>query len=182
MTHIRESGLRVESTEHDAHNYGEVMNGSEERTKTRFSSAYRYFADAICTYLQTYPEEEREKIGETALFIAITQKFRMYVIQLASHVNAHDIYESLNARGTALRQTDLIKNFALSQGVDLAVWKVWETPEWQRLVSTGRHQETYLEAALRRYLIYRTARMFAMPKYILLSRCWRTGRMSWKAL
>lgn len=156
MTHIRESELRVESTEHDTHNYSEVMNGAEERTKTRFSSAYRYFADQIRAYIHTYSEEEREKIGETALFIAITQKFRMCVIQLALHVNAHDIYESLNARGTALRQTDLIKNFVLSQGVDLAVWKVWETPEWQRLVSSGRHQETYLEAALRRYLIYRT--------------------------
>lgn len=156
MTHIRESGLRVESTEHDAHNYGEIMNGTGEQTKTRFRSAYRFFADEIRTYLQSYPENEKEKIGETALAIAIAEKFRMCVIQLAPHVNAHDIYESLNARGTALRQTDLIKNFVLSQGVDLAVWNVWETPDWQCRVRSGHNQETYLEAALRRYLTYRT--------------------------
>lgn len=159
MTHIPStdgSGLRVESTEHDAHDYGEVMNGKGERAKTSFGSAYRFFANAMRTYLQAYPENEKEEIGETALAIAIAEKFRMCVIQLAPHVNAHDIYESLNARGTALKQTDLIKNFALSQGVDLAVWNVWETPDWQRRVRSGHNQETYLEAALRRYLMYRT--------------------------
>ena len=51
-----------------------------------------------------------------ALEAAATSMLQMVVIDLDSQDDPNLIFETLNARGTPLEKSDLIKNFVLSQG------------------------------------------------------------------
>lgn len=85
----------------------------------------------------------RAKALETALLGLI----ELVVIDLGSGDDAFVIFETLNARGTPLRASDLVKNFLLQSAVSAdqtpdvisaLYWHEFEDPWWQREVRQGR--------------------------------------------
>jgi len=73
------------------------------------ADAYGYFYDTIAGWLEDHDEEDRAKCAED-LTHAIREKLRLVVIDLGQEDDPQAIFETLNARGTALLPTDLVKN------------------------------------------------------------------------
>ena len=88
------------------------------------------------------------------------------VIDLASADDAFVIFETLNARGTPLLASDLVKNFVLQTatagGVDAdelyeRVWQPLEDPWWRDEVRQGRIVRPRLDVFLNYWLVMETA-------------------------
>ena len=75
-----------------------------------------------------------------ALEAAATSMLQMVVIDLSPQDDPNLIFETLNARGTRLEQSDLIKNFVLSQERDqhVDIWGNLDDGWWRREVRQGR--------------------------------------------
>lgn len=101
-----------------------------------------------------------------ALETALLGLLELVVIDLGSGDNAYLIFETLNARGTPLLASDLIKNFLLrtasEQDLDSAElhdesWKALEDPWWREEVRQGRLTRPRLDVFLNYWLIMRLA-------------------------
>lgn len=99
---------------------------------------------------------ELQAVGETLL-----TQLEVVVIDLGKDDNAQVIFETLNARGTPLRASDLIKNllFRTLQDDERPVealyeqfWAPLETPEWQNEVRQGRLFRPRLDAFMGYFL------------------------------
>ena len=81
--------------------------------KSRIVQAHEFFQKQIENWLLAGPWNIEHKID--ALEAAATSMLQMVVIDLSPQDDPNLIFETLNARGTPLEQSDLIKNFVLSQ-------------------------------------------------------------------
>ena len=75
--------------------------------------AHEFFQEQVVKWLEDAVGSERDRID--ALETAVTALLQMVVIDLNPQDDPNLIFETLNARGTPLEQSDLIKNFVLSQ-------------------------------------------------------------------
>ena len=93
-----------------------------------------------------------------ALEAAATSMLQMVVIDLDSQDDPNLIFETLNARGTPLEQSDLIKNFVLSQGRDRQddIWGNLDDGWWRIEVRQGRLFRPRLDMLLNYWLAMRT--------------------------
>ena len=91
----------------------------------------------------------------------------MVVIDLASTDEPSVIFETLNARGTPLLASDLVKNFVMqtanSRGVDAEKlhsekWSGFEDSWWRREVRQGRIVRPRLDVFLNYWLVMETAK------------------------
>jgi hypothetical protein len=109
-------------------------------------------------------EERAERIHglETALFGLL----ELVVIDLASADDAFVIFETLNARGTPLLASDLVKNYLLqtatADGVNAEAlyaedWKPFDASWWRTEARQGRIVRPRLDVFLNYWLIMRTA-------------------------
>jgi hypothetical protein len=128
--------------------------------------AHDFFRLQIREWIEaTLTDEERaERIHglETALFGLL----ELVVIDLASADDAFVIFETLNARGTPLLASDLVKNFILqtatASGIDADSlyandWKPFDDTWWRTEVRQGRIVRPRLDGFLNYWLIMRTA-------------------------
>ncbi|TFD68225.1 GmrSD restriction endonuclease domain-containing protein [Cryobacterium gelidum] len=111
----------------------------------RLVDAHRYFFEAIGEWLDAEPSTVERRAG--LLVPAITTRLQIVTIQLLSHEDAQEIFETLNARGTPLTAADLIKNYlfqrlekdaAATESAYQDYWADFETPFWEAEVTTGR--------------------------------------------
>lgn len=88
------------------------------------------------------------------------------VIDLASADDAFVIFETLNARGTPLLASDLVKNFVLqtataggldAEGLYERNWQTLEDPWWRHEVRQGRIVRPRLDVFLNYWLVMKTA-------------------------
>lgn len=104
-----------------------------------------------------------------ALETAVTTLLQMVVIDLNSRDDPNVIFETLNARGTPLEQSDLIKNFVLarspkgSSGV-ADVWDGLDDPWWRKEVRQGRLFRPRLDILFNYWLIMRTSSAIPTPE------------------
>ena len=93
-----------------------------------------------------------------ALEAAATSMLQMVVIDLDSQDDPNLIFETLNARGTPLEKSDLIKNFVLSQGRDRQgdIWGNLDDGWWRIEVRQGRQFRPRLDMLLNYWLAMRT--------------------------
>jgi hypothetical protein len=109
-------------------------------------------------------EERAERIHglETAMFGLL----EMVVIDLATADDAFVIFETLNARGTPLLASDLVKNYVLqtatAAGLDAEVlyateWKGFDESWWRAETRQGRIVRPRLDVFLNYWLTMRTA-------------------------
>ena len=93
-----------------------------------------------------------------ALEAAATSMLQMVVIDLDSQDDPNLIFETLNARGTPLEQSDLIKNFVLSRDRDKQgdIWGNLDYGWWRIEVRQGRLFRPRLDMLLNYWLAMRT--------------------------
>lgn len=90
-----------------------------------------------------------------ALEAAVTSKLQMVVIDLDTRDDPNVIFETLNARGTPLEQSDLIKNYVLSKANKDDIWGDLEDDWWQTQVRQGRLYRPRLDMLLNYWLAMR---------------------------
>ncbi|WP_296376812.1 DUF262 domain-containing protein [Pseudonocardia sp.] len=109
--------------------------------------------------------EERTRLVhglETTLFTLL----QLVVIDLSTTDDATVIFETLNARGTPLRESDLIKNYILQEATSAGqnpdslhdeYWSRLEDSWWQKDIRQGRLYRPRLDTFLGHWLVMRTA-------------------------
>ncbi|WP_278265435.1 DUF262 domain-containing HNH endonuclease family protein [Nocardia sp. AG03] len=125
---------------------GEYADSTRDPALPRIASAYVYFREQIDAFVAGCDQDEVEAVLD-GLAEVMLEHLEMVVIDLGLDDNGQVIFETLNARGTALRASDLIKNAlfrTLQDGgrpVDRLYeesWEPLELPQWQKDVRQGR--------------------------------------------
>lgn len=91
-----------------------------------------------------------------ALETAVTRLLQMVVIDLSQQDDPNVIFETLNARGTPLQQSDLIKNYVLSENREPYLWGDLDRKWWREEVRQGRLFRPRLDMLLNYWLAMRT--------------------------
>ena len=91
-----------------------------------------------------------------ALETATTAMLQMVVIDLDPKDDPNIIFETLNARGTPLEQSDLIKNFVLSECRESDIWGDLDDKWWQEKTRQGRLFRRRLDILFNYWLAMRT--------------------------
>ena len=118
--------------------------------------AHEFFQLQVRKWLQDATGPIEHKID--ALEAAATSMLQMVVIDLGSQDDPNLIFETLNARGTPLEQSDLIKNYVLSRERDRQgdIWGNLDDGWWRSEVRQGRLFRPRLDMLLNYWLAMRT--------------------------
>lgn len=125
--------------------------------------AHEFFSLQIKEWLDNAESEERKKRSE-ALAITLMGLLELVVIDLRTGDDAYVIFETLNARGTPLLASDLVKNFVLqtasSNGLNpdevyAKYWRLFEDEWWRQEISQGRIFRPRTDIFLNYWLIAR---------------------------
>ncbi len=81
-----------------------------DHARSRIVQAHEYFKCQAERWLDSLPDETPQSPAADALEDAVRTKLDIVVIDLAPTDNPHIIFETLNARGTRLLQSDMVKN------------------------------------------------------------------------
>lgn len=138
----------------------ERHSGDSQVIDSRIASAYLYFYERIEEWLDH--QEDRDK-AIAALYDVVDRYMQIVVIDLQNSVDPQVIFETLNARGTPLAPSDLIKNFLFHQaqiksgdGDDLYAqyWQPFEDSYdyWSRVTGRGNQARPRLDAFMHQYL------------------------------
>lgn len=134
------------------------QNGSEN---SRIAKAYWYFYDSIAEWVRNGAQTADKKLE--VLLHTIREKICFVVIDMDSDDDAQVIFETLNARGTPLLPSDLVKNFlfrkAQEAGADVqslyeSYWQPFEKDDgfWRGEMRQGRLHRPRIDLFLQHYL------------------------------
>ena len=120
--------------------------------------AHEYFQLQVRQWLELdgHPVSTRAE----ALEAAVTGMLQMVVIDLDVQDNPHLIFETLNARGTPLLESDLVKNFVTSEALQSGKDDVWgdlDDDWWRQDFRQGRLLRPRIDALLDYWLEMRTS-------------------------
>jgi hypothetical protein len=136
-------------------------------SKSRLIQAHQFFSEQAIRWLQDGRDDSENDARAQALVQTVTMCLQLVVIQLQGDEDAQEIFETLNARGTPLTAADLIKNFVfqrLDANPDEAekayekYWEDFETPFWEKEVSSGRVNYSRSSLFMNQWLIAETAK------------------------
>ena len=122
--------------------------------------AHNYFKDEVDEWLNRHPDEQRNTAIQ-ALHTVVALQLEMVVIDLEPHEEEHVIFETLNARGTPLEDSDLIRNMMLAEaskrGIDeeSLPWK-FDDDWWTTQIRQGRLYRSRSDAFINYWLNMRT--------------------------
>lgn len=132
-----------------------------EAVGVAIADGYFFFYQKIHEWLETDNQDLLNKKLD-ALQNALYRGLMVVVIDLDEKDDAQMIFETLNARGTPLLASDLVKNYLLHQaearGHDLDQlyvlhWQLFDaTSFWREHVTTGRFKRPHIEVFLQYYL------------------------------
>ena len=91
--------------------------------KSNIVQAHEYFQLQTRQWLEL--DGDSVSTRAEALEAAVTGMLQMVVIDLSVHDNPHVIFETLNARGTPLLESDLVKNFVTSEAGQSGQHDIW---------------------------------------------------------
>ncbi len=117
--------------------------------------AHEFFQLQVRKWLQDSTGLIEHRID--ALEAAATSMLQMVVIDLGTQDDPNLIFETLNARGTPLEQSDLIKNYVLSRERDRQsdIWGNLDDGWWRTEVRQGRLYRPRLDMLLNYWLAMR---------------------------
>jgi len=129
------------------------------------ANAYSFFYQMFSDWLQDSEQDTQVKID--ALLIALREHLRFVVIDLEEDDDAQLIFETLNARGTPLLPSDLVKNYILHRAdtenkkVEVLYNKYWKKFDsnasyWRRTTGRGHAKRHRLDIFLQHYLSLKT--------------------------
>ena len=132
----------------------------------RVVAAHRFFREQIREWLDG--GGDRAARGQS-LYVTLANLLEVVVIDLRSDDDAHVIFETLNARGTPLLASDLVKNYLLhladargaADRLHADHWTGFESPWWREDVSQGRLSRPRVDVLLNYWLAARTRKEVA---------------------
>ena len=129
---------------------------ANEFAESPIVQAHEFFQLQVRQWLQDSVGSIEARID--ALEAAATSMLQMVVIDLDAQDDPNLIFETLNARGTPLAQSDLIKNFVLSTDPDRQhnIWADLDGGWWREEVRQGRLRRPRLDMLLNYWLAMRT--------------------------
>ena len=137
---------------------------SEEYEESLIVQAHDFFKDQVSQWFNRYPQEDASQAAE-ALEQAISKLLELVVIDLDQSDDPHVIFETLNARGTPLLQSDLIKNMVLFEAERAGVAsnseeavQLWDFNDdwWRSEIQQGRLVRPRIDVFLNYWLVMRT--------------------------
>ncbi len=151
--------MRAGSAEEVRKLYGKKAN---EDAGQALADGYLYFSEMIEGWLK--PMEEGFEGRVDALYKAIREHLRMVVIDLDDQDDAQVIFETLNARGTPLLPSDLVKNFLFhrldrkeADNLYQQYWQPFDYEEkyWRSEQGRGHARRAKIDLFLQNYLTAR---------------------------
>lgn len=136
---------------------------SEEYQDSPIVQAHDFFKLQIREWLEEASEARDQRAS--ALGVALMALLQMVVIDLEQKDDSNVIFETLNARGTPLLASDLIKNFVLHQALEAGHdadalykkhWKGFDEPWWREEIRQGRIVRPRIDVFLNYWLVMRT--------------------------
>ena len=123
--------------------------------------AHEFFQEQLKKWLDDAVASEGDSVD--ALETAVTAMLQMVVIDLSAEDDPNVIFETMNARGTPLEQSDLIKNFVLSQSSNARdctgdLWEGLDQDWWRDTVRQGRLYRPRLDMLFNYWLAMRLGR------------------------
>ncbi len=136
---------------------------SDEHRASRIVQAHNFFKTQVDLWLdRNYEPGEAQAKAAEALEYAVSDLLELVVIDLGTADDPHIIFETLNARGTALLQSEMIKNRILyearSDGDERDASALWgfDTDQWwRREIGRGRQRRPRIEVFLNNWLTMR---------------------------
>lgn len=133
--------------------------------RSRLADAYAYFYYAIREWLDLDNANGDGVAKCDAIVNTIREKLRLVVIDMDDQDDAQMIFETLNARGTPLLPSDLVKNFLFrraqdsKENVDELHAKYWESFDvedsfWREEIGVGRVKRARIDVYLQHYLSF----------------------------
>ena len=158
-----DNAFKVWPTDADQVPFRRVMTNdlsSAEWDESRVLEAHQFFRDQIAQWLGEGDEGSTERAE--ALEKALSRLLELVVIDLRSSDDPHIIFETLNARGTPLRQSDLMKNMVLHEAektgvADQVTWP-FEDVWWDADIRQGRLYRPRVDVFLNYWLVMRSLR------------------------
>lgn len=136
---------------------------SKARENSKILNCYLFFYDEISNFHQESNLDEKTFIN--TFLKVLKYDFQFVEIGLTSQDDPQMIFETMNGRGAALTQTDLIRNYIFMRArVETKVldkiydhyWNEFDDPKssfkWHQKVSRGRYVETKLQFFIIDYL------------------------------
>lgn len=150
----------------------------EVSKEARVVQAYEYFHGCISAWLDEASDDAATLARVESLSNAIREKIRIVVIDMDEQDDAQAIFETLNARGTPLLPSDLIKNFLFRQAQDEDAdlehlykehWHEFEKDDafWRHSVGIGHAKRPRIDLYLQHYLTLRTRKEIQVGKIFL---------------
>lgn len=123
--------------------------------------AHDFFKDQVGMWLDTSSEEQRQA-RVTALEEAVSGLLEFVVIEIEGDEDANVIFETLNARGTPLLQSDLIRNLVMHKAnignEEEAALRLWNFGDWwQEEIGRGFQSRPRIDIFLNHWLTLRTS-------------------------
>ena len=165
--------FKVWPTKTDQGAFRYAMSGGSMFSKSDYSEngispiieAHDYFKTQIRFWLNDKPIERSEALEQT-----VTQLLELVVIDLGDSDNPHVIFETLNARGTPLLQSDLVKNMILYEANKHASYEetrdldqLWsfQNDWWREEIRQGRILRPRVDVFLYYWMLMRRMAEFA---------------------
>lgn len=151
-----------------------MTNGApvDVHNESQIVEAHSYFSEQIRHWLSQSREHAPAERAH-ALFAALAGLLEMVVIYLESDEDAYLIFETLNARGTPLLASDLVKNYLLQRATGAGadsdrlhdrLWRTFEQRWWRKETRQGRIVWPRIDVFLNYWLIARTRAEIASQK------------------
>lgn len=138
--------------------------GTEGHGDSRIVRAHAFFREQVGSWLDASVERGvGEMKAAEAMERAVSHRLEVVAIDLTDQDEPHTIFETLNARGTPLLQSEMIKNRIMYEAqrnpARNAVTDIWpfeasdETSEWwSREIGRGRQRRARIDIFLNNWL------------------------------
>lgn len=130
--------------------------------------AHEYFRCQAEQWLRQFKDKTEDKRHDAAdsLDAAVRDRLQLVIIDLGNADNPHVIFETLNARGTPLRQSDMIKNMVLHKAIRRdsgneateeasRLWPFDRDRWWRKAVGRGLQRRPRIDVFLNHWLTLR---------------------------
>lgn len=164
--HQEENQFKIWPTNTDREAFKSVIKNQdkniEQYKNSLLTRCYQFFSKQISQWLKEAedPEQALKNLREV-----LRLQFHIVVIDLEPNDNPQVIFETLNARGSPLSASDLIKNLlfqlAINRGENVEFlyqeyWQSFEDPKWSKKVKQGGYSRFRLDLFLNHYLVMNT--------------------------
>lgn len=154
--------FKILPTRNDRQAFQQAMNNelpSDIYEESRIVQAHEFFKAQLNDWFEECPDENDERVN--ALETVLTSLLKMVVIALGNNDDAHLIFETLNARGTPLLESDMVKNLMLQEagyaGItdETKVWGEFGSDWWVAEITQGRLTRPRVDVLLNYWLVMR---------------------------